>query len=191
MGSDKQIKNFSAGDEVNFAILLNKGKAQAFDLTPADGGGYSGNSSGCGKGKACGGKANSYPEWNGKGCGGYAKGGGYPGFADLGPPNLYQQRPLPPKQPSEWWEPPEPTMVSAVEVPGVTDRRFVGTVKSFKEMKFGFLTCKELQAKFQDQDIYVHWNNLGSFRPGDAVSFRAIVNEQGGAKAVDLQPHDG
>merc|ERR1711904_286864 len=78
------------------------------------------------------------------------------------------------------------SITSAVEMPGVTDRRFSGVVKSLKDQKFGFLTCEELQ-EIDSQDIFVHWTNLQGFTVGSEVSFAVVVNDKGGFKAVDLQ----
>merc|ERR1711879_740930 len=72
---------------------------------------------------------------------------------------------------------------SAVSIPGMTDRRFVGTIKSRKDNKFGFIVCEELAA---EQDIFVHYTQLKHFQVGDEVSFQLIVNEAGGFKAVEL-----
>lgn len=243
-----QIKEFAPGMEVNFAILLNKGKPHAFDLKQNPTG------SSKGKGGKSGGKGadfrNSYAngskgsEWGSSHE--WGDGWGYPSPSSEAPwrraaaPAAAAWRgaassvaPAPPAPPSreqrrppklvgiDWggrpsWgkdagpkggkhhtpaadqgkgptagyafapQPPQ----SAVQVAGVTDRRFEGSVKSLKEEKFGFLNCEELQAQYH-QDIYVHWNNLRGHAVGDLVSFAVIVNEQGGLKAVDLAAPQG
>lgn len=76
---------------------------------------------------------------------------------------------------------------SAVEVPGVTDRRFVGTVKS-RGKDYGFVLCEEFAFAYQHGDnVYVHVTSLRDFKPGDQVSFAVLVNEKGKPQAVDLQ----
>mmetsp|Transcript_25346 Transcript_25346/g.63752 ORF Transcript_25346/g.63752 Transcript_25346/m.63752 type:complete len:535 (-) Transcript_25346:14-1618(-) len=79
---------------------------------------------------------------------------------------------------------------SAVEVPGVTDRRFVGHVKS-RGREYGFLLCEELSQFFGQNDVFVHTNNLANFKVGDGASFVVLVNDKGKPQAADLRPEGG
>lgn len=257
--NERQMNGFGRGDEVTFAILLNKGKPQAFDLKRPDSSrgskaGASGSRPGKGDHFVNGApKGDGYFDDKGKGKGphpylgdgyhddGWGKGCWGPDWGydpawgpDWGPdwgagPDYYHGHGAPPPHPGgaygcgppdgygkgsqgeHWgglndaasrWSPQsaqqakdrmraEDSLKTRVHYPGVTDRRHLGTVRSFKEgNRFGFLNCDEgLQEKF-GQDIYVHWTYLGKFRPGDRVFFSVIMNERGGIKAVDLESAD-
>jgi len=264
-----QLKGFAPGIKVNFAILLNKGKAHAFDVVadnkespsasptanlsvkggdqwqkgasptanlsdkggdqwqkgsqwqaPYFAGGYDGGAwgkDGAGWGKDGKGGAWGFgDEWGGfgkdaKGWGndwgkGEAKGfmgqysdkgtaaawqskGGTVRLNDQGKANCGKGQP-PPEVRTGGYAFSGAVPSSAVQIEGVTDRRWNGLVKSAKEGKFGFLVSEELTAaspQTGSQDIYVHWNHVKDFTIGDAVSFAVIVNEKGGLKAVDVQ----
>lgn len=207
--SDKQIRHFTVGEEVDFAILLNKGKPQAFDLAPkrieklmkGKGGFSAGNFKGAHALNDSAVFGTGYDSW---GWGAPAKGGeafwsslpgkgstdskSHQGSAnDVGVllANGYAEMMT--------WDgggrlgQPAGQRGSQLEVPGVTDTRWIGTVKSFKEGKFGFLNCTELQEMYDGQEIYVHWDQMGGYTAGDTISFAVIVNEANRLKAVDLQ----
>eukprot|EP00930_Biecheleria_cincta_P006732 TRINITY_DN10779_c0_g1_i1.p1 TRINITY_DN10779_c0_g1~~TRINITY_DN10779_c0_g1_i1.p1 ORF type:complete len:287 (-),score=57.30 TRINITY_DN10779_c0_g1_i1:165-1025(-) len=172
-----QIKNFQPGDEVDFAILLNKGKPNAFDLmslsqAPAatknlkDFHFAKGKVEG--KGKAFDGKGKAF-DGKGKAFDGKGKEHGM----GKGKRMDHLQPVLPP--------------VSEVEVPGLTDRRFQGYIKGFKEGKFGFIICDELEQEY-GREIYCGWKHLRGFQVNEEVSFACIMNQEGKIQAVDLQP---
>mmetsp|Transcript_149010 Transcript_149010/g.271183 ORF Transcript_149010/g.271183 Transcript_149010/m.271183 type:complete len:85 (-) Transcript_149010:36-290(-) len=73
-----------------------------------------------------------------------------------------------------------------MDVPGVTDRRFEGTVKSCGK-EYGFLICEELMERY-GKDTFTHIKLLDGYTVGDAVDFRVIVNDQGKPQAIDLHP---
>mmetsp|Transcript_9719 Transcript_9719/g.15530 ORF Transcript_9719/g.15530 Transcript_9719/m.15530 type:complete len:362 (+) Transcript_9719:72-1157(+) len=252
-----QLKGFAPGTKVNFAILLNKGKAHAFDVAADDkysspaspvtqqspsqngkgsqwqgaqwqapyfAGGYDGvawGKDGAGWGKDGKGGAWGYgDDWGGFGNAakgwakdwgkGDAKGWGKDNgqFSDKGTPYAWSKGGTVRlndlgKASCAKGQPPSDTRTggyafagevpsSAVQIDGVTDRRWNGLVKSAREGKFGFLVSEELTAASAgkidaSQDIYVHWNHVKDFNIGDAVSFAVILNEKGGLKAVDVQ----
>jgi len=75
-----------------------------------------------------------------------------------------------------------------IVTPGITDRRFEGTVLCFCPQKnFGYISCSELRARF-NKDMWVHKEQLANFGIGQLVSFMVILNKQGHPQAVDLQP---
>eukprot|EP00931_Biecheleriopsis_adriatica_P077144 TRINITY_DN50764_c0_g1_i1.p1 TRINITY_DN50764_c0_g1~~TRINITY_DN50764_c0_g1_i1.p1 ORF type:complete len:256 (-),score=54.04 TRINITY_DN50764_c0_g1_i1:34-801(-) len=154
-----QLKGFRAGDSVDFAILLNKGKPNAFDLmslnaAPAAMKNY---------------RPDILEEVKGKGAFGKGKGLGKGAGKIRGPAEV---------------------PVSEVEVPGLTDRRFEGTVKSFKDGKFGFLICEELEHEY-GKDVYVPWKYIRGFQVDERVTFAVIMNNENKIQACDLQREGG
>mmetsp|Transcript_86222 Transcript_86222/g.157248 ORF Transcript_86222/g.157248 Transcript_86222/m.157248 type:complete len:673 (-) Transcript_86222:3-2021(-) len=65
-------------------------------------------------------------------------------------------------------------------------RRFEGVIlqKRRKEQLFGFIECSELKGDFT-KDVFVHGTMMGSFSPGDNVSFELVV-KSGQPQAVNL-----
>lgn len=227
-----QLKGFSPGTKVNFAILLNKGKAHAFDVAsdsnpalPSANAQWqqasqwqapyfaAGNGVAWGKdGMGAWGYGDDWAGFGKDGKGNWGKGEakGFKGqFGDKGTAVTWSKggtARLDQGKPSCGKGQPPIAEVktggyafsgevpsSAVQIEGVTDRRWNGSVKSAKEGKFGFLVSEELTAATSEQlqngsqDIYVHWNHVKDFSIGEAVSFSVIVNEKGGLKAVNVQ----
>lgn len=82
--------------------------------------------------------------------------------------------------------PAKPAPASAGEVPGVTDRRFMGTIVAYNQDKgFGFISNAELKAIF-GKDVFLHKEQVGSFSVGSQVAFGVFLNKQGQAQAKDL-----
>merc|ERR1712087_369985 len=68
---------------------------------------------------------------------------------------------------------------SSAEMPGVTDQRFVGTIKSFNEQRgFGFIECDELMEQFGG-DTFLHNVQMQGFEVGQRVSFAVFLNKDG------------
>lgn len=185
----RQLNGHSIGDQVTFTILVNKErKPQAFDLDPPKGGGWGGGSWGKGFAQPKGGP--------GKLAAAQTKGGG-----------KGQLRPVGMQQPGAWpadcfnaavakgkgkgqskgkvaWSPPEGSM----ELPGVTDARFDGQIKSFNEAKgFGFVSCDAIQLQF-GCDVFLHHLQFAGFEVGQAVSFGVLLNKAGKPQAKELAP---
>lgn len=70
------------------------------------------------------------------------------------------------------------------EVPGVTDRRFEGTLAKVAQ-DYGFVSCPELYRRYR-RDTFVAADALGAFNVGDAVSFGVIFKKAGAPQAVSL-----
>eukprot|EP00927_Polykrikos_kofoidii_P021269 TRINITY_DN20185_c0_g1_i1.p1 TRINITY_DN20185_c0_g1~~TRINITY_DN20185_c0_g1_i1.p1 ORF type:complete len:608 (-),score=122.43 TRINITY_DN20185_c0_g1_i1:145-1872(-) len=75
---------------------------------------------------------------------------------------------------------------SNVAMPGITDRRWEGVVKS-KGKQYGFVICGEIASTFNNEDVYVHQTHLQGLNIGDEVTFSVLVNSQGRPQAVDLE----
>jgi len=100
---------------------------------------------------------------------------GYPQAKDLLPPRPEPSRPAP---------------ASALDVPGITDQRFNGTIVHFSPAQnFGFISCAELRTVYQ-KDVWVHGEQIGHFKVGDPVLFSVLLNKDGHPQAKDLSPPD-
>merc|ERR1711920_1121916 len=76
-------------------------------------------------------------------------------------------------------------------VPGVTDQRWQGVVKTFNPRGFGFITCDEL-FEIMGHDVFLHEAQVielgeSSLSPGDAVTFAVFINGKGQPQARDLE----
>merc|ERR1719362_2336588 len=76
--------------------------------------------------------------------------------------------------------------------PGITDRRWQGTIRLFIEDKlhgYGFIKCDELRAKFpdKDKDVFLHRNQRKGFKQGDVVNFAVFMNFKANPQATDLR----
>lgn len=172
-GRGHSFDSFRAGQGVSFSIFLNKGKLQAYDLSPdisakprvgkgltpgfgkghwdvgydSKGGHHVAVSSGHSKGSWDAG-------YDSKGCGKAAWGAGY-GAPLIGPD------------------------------------QFVGQVKSYNaEKKFGFLICEDVQRLIGKSEIFVHSSQLehiNGFGPGQLYSFTLAQDPQGKPMAANLR----
>eukprot|EP00930_Biecheleria_cincta_P040721 TRINITY_DN27892_c0_g3_i1.p1 TRINITY_DN27892_c0_g3~~TRINITY_DN27892_c0_g3_i1.p1 ORF type:complete len:396 (-),score=68.55 TRINITY_DN27892_c0_g3_i1:212-1399(-) len=79
---------------------------------------------------------------------------------------------------------------TAVRVPGITDRRFWGTlVKWNSNGGFGFIECPEVSAALGvGSDVFLHSAQVGNFQVGARISFGVFLNKDGKPQAKDLQP---
>lgn len=76
---------------------------------------------------------------------------------------------------------------TSAEMPGITDRRFVGRIICYKEAEgYGFISCPPIYHRFI-RDIFLHKNQTGSFRVDDVVSFSVFLNKNGYPQAKDLE----
>lgn len=75
------------------------------------------------------------------------------------------------------------------EIPGLTDERFVGTVKSFSWSNgYGFIISEEVSSKFEENvQVFVHQGQIGSFGVGDEVSFEVFLNKNRKPQAKKLE----
>jgi len=70
----------------------------------------------------------------------------------------------------------------------VTDNRLTGTIKTFNEANgYGFIDCGEVKAAFNN-DVFLHYRQLGGFNVGDEVTFTIMVNKERKPQAFDLGP---
>lgn len=213
---DQMGKDFAeVGTAVSFAILLNKeGKPQAFDVKRDGGGAAPAAPAGWGardshsivpaafranKDWSSGGAAWSAAPGNGK----FGSGKGMPAMQQKG------------KQAASWssglewtggWDqseqnsghgkgaahPKGPFLPDApptsTEMPGVTDKRWEGTVKMFKESQgFGFIECHELHGMFA-ADVFAHQKQIGQLPVGSEVSFAVFLNKDMKPQAKDVRP---
>mmetsp|Transcript_44046 Transcript_44046/g.137127 ORF Transcript_44046/g.137127 Transcript_44046/m.137127 type:complete len:348 (+) Transcript_44046:1755-2798(+) len=96
---------------------------------------------------------------------------------------------------TNWWKSGQvaPRPRSVVEVPGVTDRRFAGTLTEMRkiggEASYGFIHCQELKRKY-GREVFVKHFNASGFKAGDAVSFRVIFKKERQPEAVELAEPD-
>lgn len=78
---------------------------------------------------------------------------------------------------------------SAFEVPGVTDRRFVGVLSEMHaiggEAAYGFIQCPELKSQYS-REVFVRNSQVAGFKVGSAVSFRVIFKKERCPEAVEL-----
>lgn len=228
--SSHQMLHFPVGAEVSFAILLNKGKHQAFDLALTNekrgtaarkgigeldakgrterademakgkGGGWSMPEhdgfmmKGCpdGKGWAPWGMgwypAQAWPGFEGKGwydCqGGFAGDAfGGKGAGALGRPTAGKGRPSSRAKDASVGH----------HVPGLSDRRFRGRVKSYgKKYGYGFIISDELKDRF-DKDIFAHAHELERLTKeleetiGKDVTFSVLLTEEDKPIAIDIE----
>jgi len=76
---------------------------------------------------------------------------------------------------------------TSVEMPGVTDRSFVGTVLSFNDqLGFGFIQCMELKSRFPG-DVFLHRAQRAGFDTGSVVAFEVFLNKDGKPQAKNLR----
>jgi len=82
---------------------------------------------------------------------------------------------------------------TSMEIPGVTDSRFVGSIKSFSEKGgYGFITCEEVCSFFEGvSEVFLHRAQFAGFSVGDEVDFAVSINKDGKPQAQDLQPIGG
>mmetsp|Transcript_96977 Transcript_96977/g.217305 ORF Transcript_96977/g.217305 Transcript_96977/m.217305 type:complete len:266 (-) Transcript_96977:39-836(-) len=77
--------------------------------------------------------------------------------------------------------------VSCTEMPGITDRRFMGRIVSYKEDEgYGFISCPDLYPRFQ-RDVFLHKYQIGKFGVDSFVSFGVFLNKNGHPQAKDLE----
>lgn len=75
-----------------------------------------------------------------------------------------------------------------MEVSGITDQRFQGTVTTVHpERGFGFIDCPGLHSVFNNKSIFVHPANISTFQAGDVVSFSVVLYQDGKPQAKDLR----
>jgi len=64
---------------------------------------------------------------------------------------------------------------------------YTGTIKSFSPFKgYGFIESPEVKTMYTD-DIFLHKNQLGSFGPGDRVTFTLFLNRNNKPQAKDVR----
>jgi len=97
---------------------------------------------------------------------------------------------------TNWWKSAQvaPRPRSTVEVPGITDRRFVGLLAEMREIggeaAYGFINCPELKSHY-GRDVFVKNCHTAGFKVGDTVSFRVVFKKERHPEAVELgQPSD-
>merc|ERR1719399_885503 len=62
-----------------------------------------------------------------------------------------------------------------------------GTIKSFAwKTNYGFIECAELAAEYGD--VFLHGDEIRSYKQGQTVKFTAVVNKEGKAHAIKLKP---
>jgi len=76
----------------------------------------------------------------------------------------------------------------AEQIPGITDRRWEGLLKSFHhEMGYGFIQCLELNKHYPDNDVFIHRNQKRHFEQNDTINFAVFINHRGKPQATDLR----
>jgi len=173
-----QLNGYNRGDQVSFALLVNtQRKPQAYDL------GSTGGSWGKGKGaKGAGKVAAQAAAWGADQSGG-TDFNGWPESC-FNPAVDAGKGKGEGKGKGKVYTP----METAMEMEGVTDRRFDGLIKSFNEVKgFGFIACDEITHQF-GCDVFLHHFQYTGFEVGQAVSFNVILNKQGKPQAQELAP---
>merc|ERR1711870_228541 len=75
--------------------------------------------------------------------------------------------------------------VSCYDMPGITNKRFQGTIKTFNiQNGFGFISSPELAAAFGEQvDAFLHRDEIGSHEVGTNVTFAVILSKEGRPRA--------
>lgn len=72
------------------------------------------------------------------------------------------------------------------EMPGITDQRWSGFIKSFNPTKgFGFIACDDLMASF-GHDVFLHHLQAAGLEVGQAVNFAVFLNKDNKPQAKDV-----
>lgn len=187
----KQATGFQVGQEVTFAVMLNKtGKLQAYDLAaPGKGDSKGGCAGGCvGKGKSKGGAGGAlmammqamnsssasteeevmeqmfYAAMAAKG----GKGEGMGKGATKGVKRAGGK--------------------DEAETVGT----FIGNIKSFNTKNgYGFISCPDLNSVGCPNDVFLHHAQLNGFEVGDAIQFTVYMNSKGQPQAKDVVAAQG
>merc|ERR1712178_668669 len=80
------------------------------------------------------------------------------------------------------------TPETSVEVPGVTDVRWQGSLKSYNQKTgFGFIECADVKDLY-DADVFVHRAQVTDFspEPGTALEFAVFLNKDEKPQAKDI-----
>lgn len=83
-----------------------------------------------------------------------------------------------------------PAPDSTVEVPGITDQRWHGNLKSYNgKTGFGFIECEDLKDIY-GADVFVHRAQVTGFSPdvGIALEFGVFLNKDEKPQAKDIVP---
>uniref|UniRef100_A0A7S0ZPV5 CSD domain-containing protein n=1 Tax=Noctiluca scintillans TaxID=2966 RepID=A0A7S0ZPV5_NOCSC len=73
-------------------------------------------------------------------------------------------------------------------IPGISENRYEGVVISvLREKGFGFIRCPDLKAAFPNNDVFLHRNQMGNLKQGDAVSFQCFFNRSNKPQATEIQ----
>uniref|UniRef100_A0A6T1F838 Uncharacterized protein n=1 Tax=Alexandrium monilatum TaxID=311494 RepID=A0A6T1F838_9DINO len=97
---------------------------------------------------------------------------------------------------TNWWKSAQvaPRPRSTIEVPGVTDRRFVGTLAEMHniggEAAYCFVHCPELKSLY-GRDVYLKSSQAAGFKVGDVASFRVVFKRERWPEAVELGAPSG
>lgn len=187
----KQRGLFQKGQEVSFAVLLNKdNKPQAFDVQEAHSSGgmgmnpmhqmmqqpagkawtgqgenWSGGGAGSGGGGGDGHWNQNWDQGAGWSGGNWDSKGGNKGSAGKG-----KKRLLP------------------ADDPGQVLGQFIGVIKKYDMNNgFGFVECPEVKSQGFTNDCFLHHTQLGPFQVGSQVQFTCFVNAKGQPQCRDLQ----
>merc|ERR1712187_241094 len=80
---------------------------------------------------------------------------------------------------------PNPGGQFKVDDSGGTLGEFVGTIKSFSDLKgYGFIACPELEAY---GDVFLHMDMKGDLQRYQTVSFTAVLTKNGKPQAKDVK----
>lgn len=185
----RQVGAFQAGDDVSFAVALNKdNKPQAYDLSDLSG---HGKGHGAGSGGGMAGKGAGLLTTKGGGRQfGAANGYRNPSFQEAAAAAAgYQNRR--PQMPARTTSAPAATKrKQGPKTPDVQEElgEYVGTVKSFSAKHgYGFIECAEIKDMGYN-DVFVHHQQLGDNQVGSGVSFTAYLNSKGQPQGKDLSP---
>jgi len=195
----KQSAGFTVGQEISFAVMLNKAnKLQAYDVSSADEkGGGKGKSKGKGGGatdpfsammqamdsSSGGGSEEELLQqvlmtMMGKG----GKGGKGNFSGEKG--NFSGEK----GQGKGEWKEPTKGKPNEVETLG----EFQGVIKSFAAKSgYGFIECQDLRDVGCPNDVFLHHMQLNGFEVGSHVQFTAYMNRNGQPQAKDLQASQG
>ncbi|CAK9052853.1 unnamed protein product [Durusdinium trenchii] len=79
------------------------------------------------------------------------------------------------------------------QIPGITDKRFVGRIKFWFENKgFGFIESEEFTKAFRgDSDVFLHHFQKRHFQRGDLVEFSVFTNFRGKPQGTELRKVKG
>jgi len=73
-------------------------------------------------------------------------------------------------------------------VPGITDKRWEGSIKAwFDDKGFGFIESPDLKKIYPDTDVFLHEGQRKEFKKGAWVTFDVFMNNRGKPQATDLQ----